>query len=57
MLPDRKGEKLRLKVSKRIKYNDISTGEGRYNDMHENSLYEVEWPDGKLGQLIDSIIA
>ena len=45
------------KVSKRVRYYDISTGGGDYNAMHDKSLYEVEYPDGITEQLADNIIA
>ena len=57
MLPDRKGEKIMGKVMKRVRYDDTITGEGNYNDMHDKSLYEVEYPDGTTEQLLDNIIA
>ena len=34
LLPDRKGEKLMGKVSKRVKYDDSSTDEVNYNPIH-----------------------
>ena len=33
------------KVRKRVRYDDTSMGKVNYNAMHENSLYEVEYPD------------
>ena len=57
MLPDRKGEKLIGKVIKRVRYDDTVAGEGNYNSMHGNSLYEAEYPDGKTEQLSANIIA
>ena len=36
--PDLKGEKLMGKVSKRIKYVDISTREGQYIAIHKKSV-------------------
>ena len=57
MLPDRKGERLMGKVSKRVIYYDISTGKGNYNAMHDKSLYQVEYPHGTTEQLEDNIIA
>ena len=29
------------KARKHVKYDDISAGEGHYNEMHNNSVYEV----------------
>ena len=57
MLPDRKGEKLMREVSKRVRYDDTSTGEINYNAMHDKYLYEFEYPDGTTDQLADNIIA
>ena len=45
------------KVRKRVRYDDTSTSEGSCNAMHENSLYEVEYPDGTTEQLTANIIA
>ena len=45
MLPDCKGDKLMVKVRNHIKYDGISTREGHYNYMHDNYVYEVEYPD------------
>ena len=39
------------KGSKRVRYDDTSTGEGNYNAIHDKSLYEVEYPDGTTEQL------
>ena len=55
MLHDQKGEKLVRKVRKRVRYYDTITVEGNYNSMHENSLYEVEYPDGTTEQLAANI--
>ena len=57
MLPDWKGEKLMVKVSKCIKYDDINTGEGNYNAMYGYSVYEFNNCDGTMEQLKDNIIA
>ena len=57
MLPDRKVEKLMVKVSKHVRYYDKITGGVYYNAMHDNYLYEVEYPDGMAEQLEDNIIA
>ena len=57
VLPDWKGDEIMGKASKRVRYYDTSTGEGNYNDMHEKSLYEVEYPDGTMEQLAANIIA
>ena len=57
VLPDRKGEIRMEKVSKRIKYDDIITGEGKYNVMHDKSVYEVDYTDGTMDQLTDNMIA
>ena len=57
MIRDRKGEKLMVKVRKRIKYDVIRTGEVNYNAMHYKSLYEVDYTDGKTEQLTANIIS
>ena len=44
MIPDRKGEKLMVKVRKRVKYDEDSTVKGRFNSMHDKSVYEVGYP-------------
>ena len=41
VLPDSKVDKLMGKVGKYVRYDDISIGEGNYNDVHDKSLYEV----------------
>ena len=56
MLPDQKGEKLMWKFRKCIKYDDISTGEGKYNAKHEKYVYTVKYPDGTMEQLKANII-
>ena len=38
-LHDRKGEKLTVKFGVRVKYDDVSVGEGHYNVMQHNSVY------------------
>ena len=45
------------KVSKRVRYDDTSTGECNYTAIHDKSLYEVEHPDGTTEQLAANIIA
>ena len=55
MLPDRKGDKLMEKFRKLIKYDDIITGEDRYNAMHDKSEYEVEYTDGTTEKLTANI--
>ena len=57
VIPDCKGEKLMGKIRKRVKCDDKITGECNYNSMHDNSLYEVEYPDGTTEQLVANIIA
>ena len=57
VLPDRKGDKLTGKVSKRVRYDYMSTCKGNYNTIHDKSLYEVDYPDGTTEQLADNIIA
>ena len=57
MIPDSKSEKLMGEVRKRFEYDEISTGEGPYNVMHDKYVYEVEYPDGTTEQLADIIIA
>ena len=57
VLPDRKGEKLIGKVSKRVRYDDTVAGEGNYNSMHGNSLYEAEYPYGMTEKLAANMIS
>ena len=57
VLPDQKGEKLMVKVRKRVIYDDTSTGEGDYNSMHYKSLYEVKYPDVTTYQLAANILS
>ena len=57
VLPDSKCDKPVVKFRKRIKYFNISTGEGRYNSTHDKYIYEVEYPDGTTDQLTEFIIA
>ena len=57
MIPDRKGKKMMRKVSNLIKHDDASTVEGCYASMHDTSVYEVEYPDGKTEQLTANIKA
>ena len=57
MIPDWKDEKLMGKVRKRVRYDEKITGKGNYNAMHDKFLYEVEYPDGTLGQLTAKKIA
>ena len=57
VLPDRNGEKLMGEVSKRVIYDDTSTGKVNYNSMHDKYLYEVEYPDVTTEQLAANIIA
>ena len=45
VIPDSKGEKLIVKIGKHIKYDVINTGEGHYNSMHYNYVYELYYPD------------
>ena len=45
------------KVSKRVRYDDTSIGEGNYNAMHDKYLYVVEYPYGTADQLEANIIA
>ena len=40
VIPDWKGDKLLGNVSKRVRYDDTSTGGGNYIAMHDKSLYE-----------------
>ena len=56
VLPYQKGGKLMVKFKKRVKCYDSVTGEGNYNPMYDKSLYEVEYPDGTMEQLVDNII-
>ena len=48
MLPDWKGKKIMGKVSKRVRYDDTSTGEGNYNSMRvlERYYYRHQSLDG-----------
>ena len=57
VLHDQKGERLMVKVSKCVRCDDTSTGEGNYNSMHDKSLYEVEYHDGTIEQLTSNITA
>ena len=41
---------------KHIIHDDTSTGEGNYNYMHEKPIYEVEYTEGTMKQLISNII-
>ena len=43
------------KQKKRIKYDDIITGEGHYNDMHDKYVYEVKCTDGTTEKLTSNI--
>ena len=45
------------KVRKRIKYNDIITGEGYYNAIHDKYLYGVDYYDRTTEQLKIKITA
>ena len=59
MLPGWKSEKIIGKFSKRVRYDDKSTGKGNYNVIHYKSLYKVEYPCGTTeilaGDIIDEI--
>ena len=44
-------------VIKRIKNNGISARKGCYNSINYKSIYEVEYPDGKMEQPTARIIA
>ena len=57
MLPNQKSDKIFDRVSKRVRYDDTSTGEGNYNAMHDKSVCEVEYLDGIMEQLAANIIA
>ena len=56
-LPDKKGDKIIVKFSKRIKYDYSSIDKGNYNPMHNKSLYKVEYPDETTEQLEANIIS
>ena len=43
------------KVRKRIKYDDIITGEGYYDAMHDKHAYEDKYPDGTTEKLTSNI--
>ena len=45
------------KLIKRIKNNGISARKGCYNSINYKSIYEVEYPDGKMEQPTARIIA
>ena len=45
------------KVIKCVKYDDFSIREEGYNNMHNKLVYEVEYLDGTLEQIMDNIIA
>ena len=57
MLPGWQGEKIMEKFKKRVRYDDTSTGKGNYNAIHDNSLYEVEYPNLITEKLEANIIA
>ena len=57
MLPDRNGDKLLVNVINLVRYDDTTTGEVNYNSMHDNYVYEVEYPDITTEQIADNIIA
>ena len=44
------------KIRKHIQYDDIGTGKGHYNTMYGKSVYEFEYPDGKMEQQTMKII-
>ena len=44
------------KFRKRIKYDDIITGEGYYNDMHDKYVYEDTYPDRTTEKLKSNTI-
>ena len=46
-----------VKVSKCIKYDDINTGEGHYNAMYGDYVYEFNNRDRTMEQLTNNIIA
>ena len=52
-----KGGNIMGKVGKRVRYDEISTSKGNYNDMHDKYLYEVEYPNGRTEQLAANIMA
>ena len=66
MIPDLKGDRRMGKVRKCVRSDDTITGEGSYNEMHEKSLYEVEYPYGTVAlsttrttralEIIDSLL-
>ena len=39
LIPDQEGEKLMGNFTKRVRYDETSTGKGNYNAMHDKSLY------------------
>ena len=57
VLPGNKGETLTRKINKLVRYYDTSTGKASYNVIHDNSIYEIEYPDGTMEQLAANIIA
>ena len=57
VLPDWKCNKLMRKFRKRIKYDDIFTGNGHYNGIKNKYVYEVEYPGGITEQIKSNIIA
>ena len=57
VLPGNKGETLTRKINKLVRYYDTSTGKASYNAIHDNSIYEIEYPDGTMEQVAANIIA
>ena len=54
---DGKGERLMVKVRKRVRHEGTSSGKYNYNAMHDKSLYEVEYTDGTTEKFEANIIA
>ena len=57
VLTDWKGDKLMRKLMKHIKYDEIITGEDKYNSKHDKYVYEVKYTDIMADKLTANIIA
>ena len=57
MLINQKGDKIIGNIRKSINYDEISTGEGHYNDTQEKYVYEVDYTDGRTEKLTANIIS
>ena len=55
-VPDRKGQSLMAKVTRKIKSAD-GNNTGNYNPLKDNSVYEVQFSDGNVEELTANVIA